>query len=94
MSRSEFDVIEAEGNHFTRGAMQLSSQLQAHRAGADNRYVDLTGPYRPLLRIRSNARIDEAPMEARCLGRCLQWRFMLGNARRSKIIDHAADRDD
>ena len=36
------DTIEAEGNHFTRGAMELSGQLRAPRAGADDRYVELT----------------------------------------------------
>jgi hypothetical protein len=63
------DAIEPVRDHFARGAVQLGSQFGARRAGADDRYMKLAGTYRAILRLSTNARIHEAAIEARRLGR-------------------------
>ena len=87
------DAIEPVGDHFARGAMQLSSQFGARRAGAHDRDVKLAGTYRALLRLSANTGIHQAAIEARRLGRGLQRHRMLGNAWCAEIVGDAANCD-
>jgi len=73
--------------------VQLGSQFGACRAGADDSHVKLARTYRAVLRLRANAGIHQAAVEARRLGWGLQWHRMLGNALRAEVIGDAADGD-
>ena len=73
--------------------MQFGGQFGAGRAGADDRDVELAGAHRSVLRLRAQAGIDQAPVEALGLRRRLQRHRIFGNARRAEIVGDAADRD-
>ena len=49
------DAVEPVGHHLTRRAVQLRGQLDAGRAGADDRDVQLLGPQRRRLRVGADA---------------------------------------
>ncbi len=85
--------IEPVGDHFADGAVQFCGQFGAGRARTNNRNVELAGKHRPFLRLRAQAGVDQAPVEA--LGLCLRFQRhrIFGNARCTEIVGYAADRN-
>src|SRR5437763_783332 len=80
-------------DHFAGGTVQLGSQLGARRTGAYDGHVKLARTYRTVLRLRANAGIQQAAIEAPRLIRCFQRYRVLGDAWCAEIIGDAADCD-
>ena len=88
------DAVEAIGHQLARRLVQLGGQLGSRRAGADDRHLQLLGPQRLALRVRADAGVDEARVEAlRLLGR-LERNGVRFHAARAEIVGQAADGDD
>ncbi len=88
------DAVEAERHQRPRRVRQLGRELDAGRAAADDRDLQLVGAQRPRLRMRADARVDEAAMEALGLLRVLERDRVARDARRAEVVRQAADRDD
>ena len=87
------DAIEPVRDQFARRAMEFSGKLGAGRAGADDRDVELALTHRAFLRLRAQAGVDQAAVEAPRLRRRFQRHRILRDASCPEIIGHAADRD-
>ena len=73
--------------------MQCCGQFRAGCAGADDRHVKLARTHRAFLRLRAQAGVDHAPVEALGLRRCLQRHGIFDDAGCAEIVGDAADRD-
>jgi hypothetical protein len=72
--------------------VQRGRQLHAGGAGTDDGHVQLLGPQRRDLRMRADAGIHHAGMEALGVGLRLQLQRMLADARRAEVVALAAQR--
>ena len=64
MSLLGIDAVEPVGDELARGLVQLGRQLGAGRAGADDGDLQLLRPQRLGLRVRADAGVDQAAVEA------------------------------
>jgi len=87
------DAVEPVADHFADGTMQCCGQFRAGCAGADDRHVKLARTHRAFLRLRAQAGVDHAPVEALGLRRCLQRHGIFDDAGCAEIVGDAADRD-
>ena len=87
------DLIQTIGNDRSCRLVQFRRKFGAGCACANNRNMELARLDGLLLRMRTKACIDNFPVEACRLVRRLQHDGMLSDARRTKIVGHAAHCD-
>ena len=87
------DAIQPVRDHFANRAMHLGGQFGAGCAGTNDRHVELAGAHWAFLRLRAQAGIEQAPIEALRLRRCLQPHRIFGNTWGVEVVRDAADSD-
>lgn len=85
------DVVETEGDEFTRGVVQLRRELHARGTGTHDGDIELIGAQRFGLRVSAQEGIDQTTMKAIRLLRALERDGVFRNARCAEVVDAAAD---